>query len=434
MVAVGFTELLILALMGGGAFGPDLVNLVPPRSYFQARTIETTPASLMALATKEPKDAKTQVQQLLALRHLADEVETLKKASKYQEYRAALEQIAAGRKANDTLGFAQDYAQRLLAQLDGKPAPKAPPAKLLDGLTWFPADASVVFSLDIRPRGPAFAPGQGRGEKLFAKIPDEAKKQLYAIMEQTGNIRVERLAGAYVPGEKGKGEMFLRVTGKANAKWLAEAARQNKLDVEEAKIGKQAEAALFLKVKGLGGQPGIALVGNTDLLIGGDLAAQNENTATVRKLLEKRGGKENAAQGLLKARLKKAPANAIGLLVGDLPEDIRRLGRSNGTEPRTIDAFLEPTIAGLDFTVNVGMNGADGAKTAVAMISKGRTDAIKTLKQLGNQPNPPTIPVQSIINLLESLQLQQDDAMVRLRLIVPYELARSLPGIFGGIR
>lgn len=432
MVAVGFMELLILALMGGGAFGPDLVNLVPPRSYFQARTIETTPASMMSLATKEPKDAKTQVQQLLALRQLTVETEALKKAPKYQEYRAALEQIAAGKKAADTLGFAQDYAQRLLARLDGKPAAKAPPAKLLDGLTWFPAETKLVFALDVRPRGPEFPPGLGAMEKLFAKIPENVKEQLYGIMEQTGNIRVERLAGAYVP--RGKGQVFLRVTGKANAAWLEAAARQHKLNVEQVKVGKQKEAVLFLKVNGPGDQPGVALLGNTDLIVGGDLTPQSDNTAIVQKLLENRDSNKNAARGALLARLKKAPAGAVGLLVGDLPDDLRQLARSGVAEPRSIDAFLEPTVAGLDFTIGVGMNNADGAKTAVAMISKGRAAGVKLLKQLGNQPNPTPIPVQSIINLLESLQLQQENDTVRLRLIVPYELARALPSIFGGLR
>src|ERR1043165_213396 len=117
MVAMGFAEILILVLVSGGMTNADLVALIPPQHYFEARQIELTIDKMAEFANKEPKDAKTQIMQLTALRSLADESAKLKKAPKYQVHRQMLEQIAQGKQAQDTLGFAKEFAARVLMKL-----------------------------------------------------------------------------------------------------------------------------------------------------------------------------------------------------------------------------------------------------------------------------------------------------------------------------
>ena len=117
MFALGFAEVLVLALMSGGMASADLVSLVQPQHYFQARKIDVSIDRMVDIANTEPKDAKAQIMQLTALRYLADETEAFKKAPNYATNRQALEAIAQGKKAQDPLGFAQDYANRVLARL-----------------------------------------------------------------------------------------------------------------------------------------------------------------------------------------------------------------------------------------------------------------------------------------------------------------------------
>src|SRR4051794_29528159 len=120
MIGIGFAEILLLALMGGGMNSTDLVALVPPGHYFQSRQIEVSLDKMVELAGRDPKDPKTQVQQLVALRHLADESDKLKKAANYAALRAALEAIAQGKKGADATGFAPEYGQNVLDKIDGK--------------------------------------------------------------------------------------------------------------------------------------------------------------------------------------------------------------------------------------------------------------------------------------------------------------------------
>src|SRR5262245_52485583 len=109
---LGPAEMLALLLVSSGT-SMDAVSLFPAADYFKMRSIETTPAKLLELATTDPTTPKAQIQQLLALRLLAQSPRLTPEGMRQ------IEAIASGTKANDKQGFAKLYAQRLLAAATG---------------------------------------------------------------------------------------------------------------------------------------------------------------------------------------------------------------------------------------------------------------------------------------------------------------------------
>ena len=149
MAFFNFMEFLVVALLAGGANGSDLVSLVQPEHYFKSREVRVSIDSMIDVALTEPKTGKAQIMQLDALRYLADESAAFKKASNYASNREAIELIAEGKRAQDKLGFAKEYAQRTLDKLDGKKPPeqKITPIRK-DAFNWFPADSTLVYGVD----------------------------------------------------------------------------------------------------------------------------------------------------------------------------------------------------------------------------------------------------------------------------------------------
>ena len=137
----------LMVLMFSGGEQTDLVSFLPPRDYFQSRKIETSLEKMIELASQAPADPKNQLQQLLALRVLAEDAKELKASPQYKKYRQTLDEIAQGKTAQDPAGFAQEYAARTLACIDGKKAPLPRAASLEEGLGWFPENPCFVVGM-----------------------------------------------------------------------------------------------------------------------------------------------------------------------------------------------------------------------------------------------------------------------------------------------
>src|SRR4029077_20055271 len=104
-----------------------------------------------------------------------------KKSANYAAGRQVIEAIAAGKKAQDKLGFAKEYAQRALAMLDGSPPPAQPaPGPREQGLAWFPAAATIVLGIENRPN-PGRPVRSSAAPELLKLMPAEAKKEFYKI-------------------------------------------------------------------------------------------------------------------------------------------------------------------------------------------------------------------------------------------------------------
>ncbi|MBM4071313.1 MAG: hypothetical protein FJ271_20600 [Planctomycetes bacterium] len=281
MAAVGFSELLLmLALVGFDDGRNDIVSLIPPREYFTARKLEPTIDKLLALAGEPPTSGARQIAQLLALRQLADDAAAVKKSPRAGDIRAVLQQIAAGKKANDPTGFAADYAKRALAAIDGgKHEPRAV-AGWKEGLAWIPDNVTLLGGVDSRGapvgrKAPDLAP-------LFAVIPKEAKTHMFDMIDKLGNIRVDRLVFGFRELPNQEFEYFVRATGKLNPKWMADLVRAAQVKIEERAATTGPIYRIIRPLAPNGKAPAMALVGDSEfLLAGADSAAPRQPGAVM---------------------------------------------------------------------------------------------------------------------------------------------------------
>ena len=440
MMAMGFAEVLMLALLSGGTNSNDLISLVQPAHYFRTRQIEVSIDKMVSYASEEPKDAKTQIVQLTALRYLADEAEALKKAPNYAAHRQTLEAIAAGKKGRDSLGFAEDYASRVLLKLDNaKPElVKLRPLRE-DALGWFPTNTTLAAALDLR-QSRQFGGADDPLKELLKLMPDEARTEMYSFVEKSGNIRAERVAFGLVdsPGQKEQMKIFLRLTGKGNQDWMAGAFKAIDQGCVIAKHTTDDKNTPITLLQLTNSNPVIILVGNTDLLLlgypGAGRNAKHEDL--VSDVLDARSMKKaNAQTGPLKDRLAKVPDKAVALLVGSMPEDMKQEFRFVfDPTPTTITAFIERAPQGLDVQVETSMANGEDAGKVVQKVGELRKQGIAGLQQAMQQAQPPgtpQIPFQTMMNVLESLQVQSQADRVQVRAIVPETLLQTLPAMMG---
>ncbi len=435
MMFFGFAEVLMLALLTGGMNDTELVAMIQPKAYFESRRIRLSIDSMIDVAIREPKDNKAQIMQLSALRYLTDESVAFKKADNYASNREAIEEIAQGKRAQDKAGFAKEYAQRMLDKLDGKkPAKTKLEPKRDDLFAWFPADATLVAAMDLRA-GQA-ADGKDSVKELLKLLPDREREQMYDMVEKVGNLRLERIALAYSDGNgKNDGRFVLRITGKGSQSGMIElfnAIDGGRLQSKEIKDDKGVPITLLEEPKNR--SPVIMLVGNTDLLIVAteDRVNPGKRDDLIQEVLKVRAKKKaNAATGKLKDRLAKVPDKAVGFLIGDMPEGAKRaLAREFEAVPMHGSVYLERTPQGLQVVAEGGMANADDAGKLVQKIGALRKDGIATLQkemQIPQRQGDPPIPFQGMINLMESMQVQNQGDKASVRVLVPNTLIQQLP-------
>jgi len=430
--------MLLAAFLSGGMSSTDVASIVQPTHYFQTREIEISIDKMIELASRAPNDPKTQIQQLVALRHLADESDKLKKAANYAGHRQTLEKIAQGKLAADTFGFASDYAARVLRKLDNAKPPvvKTRPIRE-DALEWFPADVTFAATSDLR-HGSNAANYALRDQ--FNLMPGLEKKGLYDFFEQCGNVRIERIAFGFVDAkDPKKRKLFLRITGKANQKWCVDALQAISGGHMTATPMKNADGATITLLNGGQNAPAILAIGNTDVLIGGYNGANPPTDELAAELLDIRAKKKpNAASGELKAPLAKIPDRAVAFALGAVPHELQVEFRFLlDAVPMSLSAFVERTPTGMDLQFEGTMFNKDHTAKFVQKMSNHRKEGITMLHKLKGQPPPlppgsPPIPFQGLIDLLESLQVNGEADKAQLRVIVPDGLLQQA-GMMGMI-
>lgn len=338
MSASSLNLFLFLALAGGGN-SSDLVSWIKAEDYFKARGVEVTPAAMVRLATQEPKDGKTSIAQLLALRWLGQHPNEVKKV---EDPRPLLELIAQGKKAQDPQGFAKDYAAAALVRLAGKAPPAAPaiPANSVreDALKWFPEHVAVAGAFDLRGgRTDAADAERSMHALLDLVLHGDGREQLYDFADHVGNFRVDRAAIAVsfdpVKPDRG-GRIYVRVTGRGNPARLTGFILANTKETI-ATEGKTADGQPTRRIETKGRLPGMLFVGDTEFLMlveeGANAKEGGGNLLVDEVLAVMAGKKKNALSGRLADLIKRAPANAEGLFAADWPEEMRNQFLRGGT-------------------------------------------------------------------------------------------------------
>jgi len=393
-------SLLAMTPGGGSAFHTDLLAVVLSDGYLQAQQVETKPESLLAVVKRSPRSPRELATQLVAIRWYGENPDKL------GDHRQAVHEVLQGL-AKGPPGFARDYALFALARLEGK----TPPALHImpkestrsQAFEWFPDDVTFVAALDLRA-----APGQKEADvetvaavnrirnKFLTVIPGNAQPGIHGIVNELGNVRIDRVAFGYSPDPTGqrRSRIFVRITGQGDAKLVAEfiksKGQQANLEVRKGPNG----VAMYVLTQPR--MPIFAFIGDADLIICG-YEDDNANHAEVfdQVLAVLSGKRGSAAKGPYAPVLKTATEDARAVLVGSLPDELRReLARSPlGVAPLSLFADLShaKSGSGVDIRVRASFDNETDAK-------KGSEGAKATLKQLagglGTLPfklNPETV-------------------------------------------
>jgi hypothetical protein len=431
MMGLGFAEILMLLFLSGGGMNTDLASLLPAPTYFKSRGIDISVEKAAELAGKDPVDGKAQIGQLVALKYLADEAVKLKSSPNYEQHRQLLAAIAAGKKANDPQGFAKEYADAVLTRLDGKTVTAAAPAAALrdDAARWFPANANILAALDTRMAGAGGLAKSNFGE-MFKMFPQEMLQTAFGVVEKIGNVRIDRIAFAFVedPAKQRMGEIYVRFTGKANPAWLLEGFKELNMPTKSSQGPKGESITTLLKPNQA---PALALIGDTDLVLAGFENNQANHEDLITKVLELRAGKlQNAGAGALKTELAKIPEKACGLVVGRVPGAV-----ADGAPfpmPVMVNGHMLRVRNALDFKLAGSMANNDDAEKLVATVSQFRTQGINGLKQLQGAPVPiPGLQIGSMIEMLESMQIEAQGNVANLRMLMPQDVLGGGSLFFG---
>ncbi len=444
MAFVGLSEVFLVLLMFGGETFTDAVSLVPTAPYFKSRNVEVSHDKLIDLAGQNPSDPKTQILQLVALKALAEDSAKLKESPKIKEYRAVLEAIAQGKKAKDRTGFAPEYALKALAALDGKPLPmKESPARDFEqGLSWFPKEAIFAGQFANRATNASLS-GRYLAES-WDKLPEGIAEQAFGVIEQIGNVRIDRISFAVAPsklegdrflavGKRSKAlEIFVRVTGRLNTDWMVAYLRKNadnvgKLKIDETKDENGTELTAINPHDHLS----LMYVGDAELMIAAYVRVRYaDHQNLVQKMLGLRSGKgDNLLKGPLSAELKKLPEKTTALLVGTIPESDWLTQKEF---PKHVFSYLKSAPQGRDLFAEVTLGSAEIAEGVAKDILASQKWALGALDGLKAMPGIPNL--GALIATLESLQVQANETKVSVRLAISNDAIATLPALMFLIR
>lgn len=424
-----FMQLLLMVLSAGSVNANDWMMMVQPAEYFKSRRIEPTLDRMIDFAIADIKTPKAQIRQLAALMHLQNESERFKSAKNYESNRMAIEEVAAGQRGADPAGFGQEYAQRLLDKLDGKKIapPKHQPLRL-DALDWFPADTRLALAFDMRNLQDIS--GHARKE-ILATLSEYYRLHLYDQLESMGNVRVDRTAFGIVDGGKAEQQKtFIRISGKGNQAWIADALNERAGDGLEVKTSKASDGTPIMTLTSPLSGAACVLIGNTDMVVVSYEQFERRHDELVEEVLAVRAKKKpHAAAGALKDRLAKVPDKAIGFLVGDLPASMKEeLGKLVEPMPANFSVYAERTEQGIELKLEAALK--DGVETGKFTEKVGalRKEGIDGLQKAMKAPPPGGIhvPYPSLLTLVESVQVEKKGTTAHVRGFMSNQLIRDL--------
>jgi hypothetical protein len=170
--------------------------------------------------------------------------------------------------------------------------------------------------------------------KLLAKsVPEKERAVAFDVLDTIGNVRLDRIAGAFQIEDKGNARrIYVRFTGAADAKRILDfIALASKGRVKpETKKGPGGEEIMFIAKD----EMAYAFVGNSELVFLGDQEGKNGAGLIDEVLAVKAGKKKSLAEGPLGALLRGVPEDARILFAGEVPEEARKGMTAKGSPLR----------------------------------------------------------------------------------------------------
>jgi len=174
---------MMLVLLVGG--GNDLLDYLPAKHYWQAKSVTVTTENLLAELKADQKDKATAVRRLMAIRTLGEQ--------KDPNALPALKKLLDSKEL-----FEDEYARRAVAAIEGKESkPTGPTDKEMQSDLWLlPANCGVVVQARFQPGKPASSDDlvktlgtmmpEGKAEETLAEVT----KALISLAEKIGNVRL----------------------------------------------------------------------------------------------------------------------------------------------------------------------------------------------------------------------------------------------------
>ncbi len=438
--------MILFVLLGFGSNSRDLVSYLDPDDYFASRKVDTRVENLLTLAARDPENGKDEVMQLLAIRKLTANPAQARKDARVREL---LTQIAERKKGKDRLGFAQEYARRALAQLDGKPAPTVtmPKASLrADAFAWFPKDAIIVAGFDLRPVAGVPAADVSTLQGLVTKYLRRGNmNQVFEVAEKLGNVRLDRFSMAMAPDPQGGADgrpnarIYARITGKLDHRRLVRIiSEEGKMGIVRQETGPDRE--LITTLRNGDQPPAIALVGDTEVLIAGPMNERGgpDSMALLREMLEVRAGKQRGVtSGPLAERMKKANPQTFILLAGDITKDLGfgPIGGApgvdgKGTLPKAVVAETIRKATGVEVLLEAVMENADDAQRLADEARKAIRDAIEDAKrELQRKPDVPKEVVELVTKTMESIKTSAKGTSLSFSVHISNDVMKAVPDL-----
>jgi hypothetical protein len=441
VAAPAFGIVFMFMAVGGLGMPSDLLSAIEPDAYFRSRQVSVTVAKMLELAGTQPSEAKGEVARLLAIRMLGEEPDEVQKEK--QAIVKVLQPLAEGKGPGDKHSFVRRYARRTLDRIGVKgtsperAASEQSSQKLVEAFSWFPDKvAFVVGSWNVNRDDARQNP---LSSFLKANVPPEAFEQVYKFAETVGNVRLDGFAFGFAVDaqQPGKGSLYVRITGAADHERLVDFLRKNgglTGTVKEEK-GPQGERITFLAPQ-FG--PAMALVGDTDLIIGGREGPGAADTSVLEQMLKIRAGTQpNITKGPLGEALKKVAPQTVGLILGDVPAEARQGLLAGGplrAFPDRVQVEVSRAAKGdLEVSIHAKMLNANEAKLFAEDGNGLRKKGLEALKN--PPPTPPGIKLpprtfEMMRETLESVKLEPKENMVTGGMQVPRELLTVLPMAF----
>jgi hypothetical protein len=423
---------LILLLLALGGMSNDLVALIDAPAYFASRGVETNLDKMLELAQKTG-DGKQQIMQLLAIRQLGEDF-----ANDKAKIVRALTPVAKGEKAQDSHGFAREYAARTLRRLGANvalPAVKGERQLTRDLLGDFPGDIKIVGAVFLASPTEANPKTEAQFRQLLKKmIPAPEYGQIYEFADKVGNVRVDGVGFALFEAGKenqDKSRIYVHFKGKGDARrfavFLAEVLPNGRLDTEKLAKG---EVRI---VTAPNEPPAFAFLGDTDLFMAGYGANRENHLDVLRQMLKVRAeGKGGVLAGPLADALQKVAPNAFGVVVGELSPGARNeFQRGLGVplpSPTRVHVEVARKDKGIDLKLAGTYDDEDKAKEFAAGLAKVNKHAIEALEKLPEEKLPAEIN-QLLRTTLRNFRIDAKGKTVTVHSQVPAALLKALPDL-----
>jgi hypothetical protein len=401
-----------LLLLGQTGPASDLLWIIDADQYFVDQSIKPDARAMLELGGRQPRDAQSEVAQLLAIRwlgehHAVDAIPLLRK-------------LVEQRPDSPFAVFARDYARQALALMDNRieSASGRSWQDLRSSLRWFPREMTFALAFDLTARW-ATKPCQSQAFQwvVDAFLKDAGSQiALARFANNVGNIRIERIALSQTSTKEGsQSDTMIRVTGQWHRDRLSRylAILTESPPFWERRVSAGVPVTLYV----LGQGCIVALIGDQDLVLVNYWSPEKSLMALQHLLAAREGKAPGILAGPLAASLRADCRDADGIVVGRVPRELgdemsQGLGPIKVVPDELTVRFRVKNDIHVDFQAR--MKNAQDAAAAVEQVASYRIEQMAALRKLSA-----TEAAASLLQAVGTIKVHPDGTLIRMSAQIP---------------